>query len=136
MQIRWRLAILFVQLILLTIGTYAVTKEIISTQTWYLAGLLAVIINPQLLEPFYPRPGDVIANSILCIALLVTTTHVVAKTAWDVFFFILIFTLALGLIAIMLALVNKLQIRWRESLVLSHSKPMLVACIQLFSGLL
>jgi len=100
MGIRWRLTILFLQLVFLTIGTYVVTHEFISTQTWYFAGILAVIINPQLLEPYYPKLGDVVGNSIVCIVLLVSSPQIIAKFAWNVFLIIFLFILILGLLAI------------------------------------
>jgi hypothetical protein len=51
--IRWRLGILTVQLVVLVIATLNVTGSLLVTETWFMAGLLAVVINPQLLEPWY-----------------------------------------------------------------------------------
>ena len=70
MSIRWRLAVLAVQIVILGLGTWIATGEAYSGALWFVAGLLAVIINPQLLEPFYPRGVDVLANSIIGIFMV------------------------------------------------------------------
>ena len=75
MNVRWRLGVLFAQLALLIVGTYLATGSLYSTEVWFLAGLLAVVVNPQLLEPFYHRPGDVVANSIIGLFLYFSATR-------------------------------------------------------------
>ena len=59
MNVRWRLLILCAQVLALSVATYLVTGKPYAPETWYAAGILAVVINPQLLEPYYPRPADV-----------------------------------------------------------------------------
>src|SRR5882724_8954994 len=65
MSLTWRLAILAIQLVILGSVSWAVTGRPIATEGWYLAGLLGVVINPQLWEPFYPKPADVIGNGLI-----------------------------------------------------------------------
>src|SRR5438128_1094881 len=69
MNIRWRLAVLAVQLAVLGLISYAITGSLCVAETWYFAGLLTIVINPQLLEPYYPRPVDVIANALIVLFL-------------------------------------------------------------------
>jgi len=82
MNIRWRLAALTVQLVLLGGIAYNVTGEIVSAAPWFFAGLLAVVVNPQLLEPWYARPQDVIVNSVLALGLFATTSKVITGPGW------------------------------------------------------
>src|ERR1035437_2582696 len=82
MNIRWRLAILAIQLAVMGIVSHLVTGKVYAKETWYLAGLLAIVINPQLLEPFYSRPVDVIANSIIFFALAASETKIITAPGW------------------------------------------------------
>lgn len=100
MTVRWRLAVLAVQLVALGLGTYLVERSPFSGGTWFLAGLLAVAINPQLLEPYYSRPGDVLANSVLALGLYAGTTRSVLPGVWDAFAVALIFFGFLSLAAL------------------------------------
>lgn len=85
MNIRWRLSLALIQAIVIMLVCYWVTGHIYTTDTWFLAGLLAVIINPQLLEPHYSRPTDVIGNSAVFLLLTLNTPMTVTKVGW-VFF--------------------------------------------------
>src|SRR2546430_15649113 len=69
MNIRWRLVILAIQLAVLALLSYSITGRACVAEAWYFAGLLTIVINPQLLEPFYPRPQDVVANSLIVLFL-------------------------------------------------------------------
>ena len=84
MNIRRRLAILAIQLAVLAIVSHLVTGTVYAKETWYFAGLLAIVINPQLLEPFYSRPVDIIANSIIFFALAATETKTITTPGWFV----------------------------------------------------
>jgi hypothetical protein len=64
------------------------------------AGLLAVIINPQLLEPFSPRPVDVLGNAIFGIFLILTTERSVVPEMWSALLAGLIAVGALAAIAL------------------------------------
>ena len=72
MNVRWRLGTLALQLTVLLGATYLVTGRPVATETWFLAGLLAIVINPQLLEPWYPKPQDVLANALIALFLIWT----------------------------------------------------------------
>jgi len=82
MNIRWRLAILAIQLVVLALVSHLVTGQIYAKETWYFAGLLAIVINPQLLEPFYSRPVDIIANSIIFFVLAATDIKTITAPGW------------------------------------------------------
>src|SRR6266536_2553323 len=101
MNIRWRLGVLAVQLLVLATGTYLVTGRAYSAATWFMSGLLAVIINPQLLEPYYPRPADVAGNSLLALILSATATKSAATLGWTILEAALTMALLLGLSALL-----------------------------------
>lgn len=65
MSIRWRLSVMALQLSLLVTATHHVTGAWVVSETWFFAGLLAVVVNAQLLEPWYPKRLDVLTNSLL-----------------------------------------------------------------------
>jgi hypothetical protein len=81
-SVRWRLSVLAIQLVLLGAATYIVTGQPYSGETWFLAGLLVVVVNPQLLEPYYSRPGDVIANSLIFFFLFLTSKRSIIYPGW------------------------------------------------------
>lgn len=84
MGIRWRISILVVQLAFLLGATTYVTGNPFTDEVWFFAGLLAVVVNPQLLEPYYPRPADVIGNSILFLFLFSVSEKEVASLGWNI----------------------------------------------------
>lgn len=84
MGIRWRLGALGLQIAILLAATTIVVGRPYANEIWFFAGLLAVVINPQLLEPHYPRPGDVIANSIIFVFLYLTSEPGIARPGWHI----------------------------------------------------
>ena len=84
MNIRWRIGALVVQFGALAVVSYIVTGRPIVDEIWFFAGLLAVAINPQLLEPYYPRPGDVIANTIVFFVLYAVTEKTATTLGWQI----------------------------------------------------
>lgn len=100
MRIKWRLAILFLQISLLSGVTWYVTNEPYTGATWYVAGIFAVLINPQLLEPYYPKPADVIGNSTIALLLFLTSDKGVATPGWNILALLLLLSLILALIAL------------------------------------
>lgn len=102
MNIRWRLSIALLQAVLITTVCQYVTGRFYSTDTWFLAGLLTIIVNPQLLEPYYPRPGDVIGNSLFFLLLMLYTPMDITVAGWLFFGFCLLFASLLALIALIL----------------------------------
>lgn len=97
MSIRWRLGIVFIQLVGLTLATYYAIGRPFTPETWFAAGLFSVIISSQILEPFYSRPADVIGNTIICFLLYFTTPRIVAQLAWDGFLILLIILFILAI---------------------------------------
>lgn len=85
MTIPWRLAVLSIQLLVLVATAYVLTGQAVINSTWFLAGLLAIAINPQLLEPYYPRPGDVIGNTLIFLFIYFTATKDLATPGWNAF---------------------------------------------------
>ena len=103
MNIRWRLGVTAIQLIILLVATFLVTGRLVVPETWLLAGLLAIVINPQLLEPWYPKPQDVLANTVIAGALAAISPRAVTGPGWLVlgailsgFFVAALLALALG----------------------------------------
>lgn len=72
MTIRWRLFLLVLQLVVLVGIARGVTGSFVVGETWYFAGLLAIVINPHLLEPWYARPQDVLVNGTIALTLVLT----------------------------------------------------------------
>jgi hypothetical protein len=99
MKIRGRLIVLLIQLAILVLATYWANGVFISSESWFVAGLLTIIINPQLLEPFYPRPADIVGNSLLTLVICVVSDKTVLKTGWTIFIFLLIAIIILSLIS-------------------------------------
>ncbi|MFZ1072099.1 MAG: hypothetical protein WAO21_01560 [Verrucomicrobiia bacterium] len=100
MNIRWRLVILAIQLAVLAVVSHLVTGKVYAKETWFLAGLLAIVVNPQLLEPFYSRPVDIIANSIIFFALAATETKTITTPGWWLAGGIFAITMLLSIIAL------------------------------------
>jgi DNA helicase HerA-like ATPase len=66
----------------LALGAYLAVGEVIPREVWFASGLLAVVVNPVLLEPFYPRPYDVVANCILAALLIAWSDRAAVEPGW------------------------------------------------------
>lgn len=84
MGLRSRLAVLLWQMLILLWATYIAIGSAYTQELWFIAGLLAVVINPQLLEPFYPRPADVIANTLVFLFLFAVSSHPTTELGWKI----------------------------------------------------
>jgi len=102
MSIRWRLGVLSIQIVLLGYGTWLTTGNVYSSSLWFVTGLLAVAVYPQLLEPFFPKAVDILANSIICLFLFFIASKIFVKTGWNIFAIGLAISITLSLIAISL----------------------------------
>lgn len=102
MTIRWRLGVLALQLLVLGAATAIVRGQPVSGETWFFAGLLAVVVNPQLLEPWYPRPQDVLVNSLIGLALYRVTPHDAGGAGWTILAGFLILSGLSALLALVL----------------------------------
>jgi hypothetical protein len=96
------LGILALQLAVLLLTTHLVTGQLAVTATWFFAGLLAIVINPQLLEPWYPKPQDVLANSLIAVFLIWTTPKGLAGTGWWLLFVFVVVSAITALMAMAL----------------------------------
>lgn len=96
MNIRWRLSVVAIQLGILLIATSLAIETPYTGATWFTAGLLSVVISSQILEPFYPRPADVIGNTLICLLLYATTARTIARPAWTAFLILIILLLVLS----------------------------------------
>jgi len=67
-----------------------------------MSGLLAIVISPQLLEPYYPKPADVVGNSLLALFLYATTAKQLVGVGWRVLAIALTVALAVGVMALVL----------------------------------
>ena len=81
MTVRWRLAVLFVQLLTIGIITYTLTGSFVSADTWY-TSLVAIALNGQLLEPYFPRPADVLGNAIVALVMYFLAPTGIAAPGW------------------------------------------------------
>lgn len=81
--------------------TKYVTGAWFSTQNWFLAGLLAIAINPQLLEPYFSKPVDVIANGIIFLFIYATVQPTFTWRAWNAAAVMVSLCLALSLVAVL-----------------------------------
>lgn len=102
MSIRWRLGALFFQIVLLGYGTWLTTGDVYSSSLWFLTGLLAVAVYPQLIEPFFPRAADILANTIICLVLFFIASKTFVRTGWNIFAIGLVISIILSLLAIFL----------------------------------
>ena len=91
-----------IQLLVLIAVSYAVTKHPFVNDTWFIAGLLAIVINPQLLEPYYPRPGDVVANGLIVFFLAANERKTITAPGWLVFTYFVATAISLAALALVL----------------------------------
>src|SRR5690606_20356099 len=82
MSIKFRIILLALQVLILSFATYLVTGQFAVNEVWYFSGLLAIVINPLLLEPWYPKSYDTLANSIIAILLCFVVSPNVAIVGW------------------------------------------------------
>ena len=81
MTARWRLAAFALQLLAIACVTAAATGSPLSSASWF-GSLVALAINTQLLEPYFPRPVDVLANSVVALLLYLLAPRSVAGPGW------------------------------------------------------
>lgn len=82
MSIRWRLGALAIQLAVLLLATHLATGTPWSDEIWFLSGLLAIALNRQLQEPFFTRPVDTLAHSIVGLILVAVADKSTARPGW------------------------------------------------------
>jgi hypothetical protein len=99
--IRWRLAVFTLQLLLIGGLTYIVYGSPYSQANWY-GSLVALAINTQLLEPHFPRPVDVLANSIVGLIFYFVASKTLAEPGWHALAVALIAAIALSAGALIL----------------------------------
>ena len=81
MTIRWRLGTFLIQTAALLAVTAAVTGRVVSAEVWF-GSVVALIINKQLLEPYFARPVDTLANSALALLAITISSSEYAEPAW------------------------------------------------------
>jgi hypothetical protein len=82
--IRWRLATLAIQIIVLIAGTKLVTGAFGVEAPWFIAGLFSVVINPHLIEHPFARQLHIIANVILFLFLYYLGHNSATQTGWNI----------------------------------------------------
>lgn len=102
MKIRERLIVLAIQFTILFTFSFWATGGFINPENWFLAGLLAIVINPMLLEPFYPRPADIVGNGLIALTLCLVSDKTVLNIGWTIFIILLLITIFLSLLAMIL----------------------------------
>lgn len=100
MDIRWRLGVLALQLLGIAVVTAVATGSAISSSVWF-ASLLALVINTQLLEPYFAKPVDTLANSLIGLVFYGLSSKTITGSAWHV----LAIVLSVCLIASAIALI-------------------------------
>ena len=103
MTIRWRLIALLLQTLVLGAATYRATGAVVSGEIWFFSGLLAIAINPLLLEPFYPKPQDVLGNAMIASALALAAPKTSTRPGWTV---LVVFLSVVGLSALLAILLG------------------------------
>lgn len=101
MTIRWRLGILFVQILAIIIVTKIGTGAWLSQTTWF-TSLIALVLNTQLLEPWFARPVDTLANSVVGLVIAWFAPKTSTSDAWVVLSIVLISGGGLSLLALFL----------------------------------
>jgi hypothetical protein len=101
MNIRWRLYIFVFQIATILIVSYHATGQVVSAEAWY-ACLLALILNTQLLEPFFARPVDTLANSIVGLVLFYFSSNTATLLAWKTLAIIFGISIILSFFALVL----------------------------------
>ena len=101
MRVQWRLGVLVVQVVALLGLTRWILGTIPVSEAWFVAGLLAIVINRQLLEPYYPRPGDVVANAAVGITIWLTADRTRLQPGWNALLIGLIIAGCLGLLTLL-----------------------------------
>lgn len=99
MKIRYRLLILVIQFAILFGFTFWATGVFFSSENWFFAGLLAIVINPQLLEPFYPKPADIVGNCLITLLLCLVSIKTILYTGWIIYIWLLIIVILLAVIS-------------------------------------
>lgn len=99
MSIRWRLVICGLELIALVLVAYLESGVFLSAKPWFSAGL-ALIVNVLVVEPYFPKPSDVVANTITFLLFATTATFAQTATAWEVGQFTALTFLALAILAL------------------------------------
>lgn len=82
MSIKWRVTLAGIQIAALLLVTYILTGAFFTKSAWFFAGLFTIAINPQLLEPFYSKPVDVIGNGLTFLFAFPLMERSVAGPAW------------------------------------------------------
>lgn len=100
MSIKGRIILLGFQLLILSIATYMVLGKVASNEVWYFSGLLAIIINPILLEPWYPRTYDTLGNGIIGILLTLVMIPTNIPIGWIVIRFFLAILILVSIIQV------------------------------------
>lgn len=102
MNARWRLIVVGIEILVLWIVTHYYGGSDYWLKPWFIA-IVGVIVNGLLVEPYFPKPGDVVASALAFIAVAAAVNTPLHQTAWNVgrgaalvFLFLAIFALAGG----------------------------------------
>lgn len=81
MNIRWRLGICALELSILLWLSKEESGAYFSAKPWF-AAAFALVLNGFLVEPFFPKPADVICNTVAFVVLAQTATNTYTSFAW------------------------------------------------------
>lgn len=99
MTIRWRITIFVLQLAAVFAGTKLIAGSWVSGSVWFTA-LVAIALNTQLLEPWFARPSDTLANSIVVLILFWVAPKSAAAPGWTILASGAVLAVALSAIAL------------------------------------
>ncbi|MCF7807055.1 MAG: DUF87 domain-containing protein [Candidatus Marinimicrobia bacterium] len=101
MRLRSRIILFSIELFVILVGSWLITGSWISVESWF-GALVALAINFFLLEPWFSRPVDTLANSIVSLILVAVADKSYSAYGWNIFTVFLIVGVVISLLAILL----------------------------------
>jgi len=104
MNIRWRLALAAVQVLILSLASWIAVGSFFPFSIWFMSGLLGVVLALQLTEPFFSRPVDVLVSAVSVVLLVLVADRTVLPIAW---WAVLIYSAVGGVVALLASLARR-----------------------------
>lgn len=82
LNIRWRLAVFLVQLVLLCGAAWLVTGTFLPFSIWFISGAVGLVLALQLVEPFFSRPADVVVSGVSVLLIVLVAERQPFEVAW------------------------------------------------------
>ena len=104
MNIRWRLALAAVQVLVLSLASLLAVGSLFPFSIWFISGLLGVVLALQLTEPFFTRPVDVLVSAVSVVLLILVADRTILPFAW---WAVLIYSAIGGVIALLASVARR-----------------------------